>query len=110
MKISGDIYDKATGKGVPAATITIVDKNGIYAGAGTVASSNGRFEVASSALDNGGKIQVSSIGYTTAYVDPYVFLQTSMIGLQAGKGVDLETVVVYPQKKIIPFGGCWPPG
>lgn len=98
MRITGDVYDKATGKGIPAASVTIFDKNGIYSGQGTAADSNGRFEIESNALDHGGKIEVSAVGYGAVKVDPYIFLQTSMVGLSV-KATDLPEVVVYPRKE-----------
>lgn len=57
--VSGRIYDKHTGKGIPFATIYMAD-----AGHGTVADVDGKYSLATT-MDGDVRLKVSSLGYST---------------------------------------------
>lgn len=95
MTIFGTIYDNVTKLGIPGASVSVVDSAGNALGTGIAADNNGWFQLISPLLDQGNKVWVSSIGYTSAMVDPNVFVASAALGLDP-VAQNLAAVTVTP--------------
>lgn len=70
MLIRGQVIDSATGKGIPNASIELLDYNTIPLGIGTVADGNGNFSLNNVEVDYPNILVFSSVGYKDASADP----------------------------------------
>jgi|SRR5882672_3193972 len=95
MTIFGTIYDNTTKVGIPGASISVVDASGNSLGSGIAADNTGWFQLISPLLDTGNKIWISSVGYTSAIVDPNIFVASMGLGLDP-TSANLAAVVVTP--------------
>jgi hypothetical protein len=95
MTIFGTIYDSVTKAGIPGASISVVDPSGNSLGTGIAADNTGWFQLISPLLDQGNKIWISSVGYTSAMVDPNVFVASMGLGLDPTSD-SLQAVTVTP--------------
>lgn len=95
MILSGQVYDNATGRGIPYASVQISDAAGSSFMGGVVADEYGLFYLDSTKLDASPYLYVTSVGYLPVLVDDDVYTASAQIGLdQAG---DLPAVYVTPK-------------
>lgn len=93
MIIQGQIWDQSTMNAIPGATVMLFVPGTGALGTSVMTDQNGDFSL--NTLDNlptGSIIQVSANGYSTQTVDPYIFSETSGIGLK--KSNSLVPVVI----------------
>jgi hypothetical protein len=98
MTIFGTIYDSNTHIGIPGASISVVDKDGMALGQGIAADNTGWFQLISPLLDQGNQIAISSVGYDSVLANPNVFVSTAGLGLNP-QGQELSAVTVTPGAK-----------
>lgn len=101
MIIPGRVIDPITEKGIPFASIRIIDPGGNYTGIGTSADNNGQFFIDSALADAPNSIQVTSTGYKpiTVKLDDSFFESYRGIFHLNRDEKELDPVVVTSGKK-----------
>jgi hypothetical protein len=100
MKINGQIVDK-DGKGMPSASLTVVNSDFASLGVGTIADADGNFQLDNPVLDEpGNRVMISFIGYNAIDKAPSE-LQGSKIVMSAdANSGTMEEFVITAKKKL----------
>lgn len=96
MTVRGQIIDGTTKEPLPAASITVIDKNGTFLGQGIIADASGVFSLSSPLIDNN-MVSVSFAGYHSIAIDPALLKEYRVIQLYDIE-MDLEAVEVVAKR------------